>query len=78
MDGFIPRTHHREVAGLPYVVVTSSHACGIAIEVTVPGMGPEEQRDRAYVTEKEALDVAENIARILMYQGREPAFSQLT
>lgn len=68
MSGFTPQTHQREVAGMPYIVVTSNHAHGISIVVTVPGMGPEEEYGRVYMTEKEALDVADGIARILMHQ----------
>lgn len=68
MLGFIPQTHQRQVAGMPYIVVTTRHPRGIAIAVTVPGIGPEEEQGRAYTTEAEALGAAENIARILMQQ----------
>lgn len=68
MLGFIPQTYQREVAGMPYIVVTSRHARGVSIVVTVPGMGPEEACDRVYPSEEEALYMAEGIARILMCQ----------
>lgn len=68
MSGFVPHTHRREIGGMPYSVVTACHAGGISIVVSVPGIGPEEQRNRAYVTEAEALCAADGIARILMQQ----------
>ena len=68
MAGFIPQTHQRDVAGAPYTVVTSMHARGISIAVTVPGIGPEEEHNRSYMTEAEALGAADDIARILMQQ----------
>ena len=68
MSGFIPQTHRCEVGGMPYSVTTAMHGDGISIIVTVPGIGPEEQRNRAYVTEAEALFAAEGIARILIQQ----------
>lgn len=70
MASFKPQTHQRMVEGAFYSVKTSSHPRGISIAVTVPGMGPEEDRNRAYVTEAEALVVADGIARVLLYQGQ--------
>jgi len=41
---------------------------GISIVVTVPGIGPEEENDRTYASEDEALAAGDEIARLLIHR----------
>lgn len=60
------RIHQRNVNGTPYTVETSQHEHGISIVVTVPGLAPQEENDRTFASEDEALVAGEEIARFLL------------
>ncbi len=70
MAGSKPKVHQRSVDGTPYTVETSQHEHGISIVVSVPGIGPEEENDRTFATEEEALVGAEEVARLLIRNKR--------
>lgn len=69
MAGSKPKVHQRSLDGTPYTVETSQHEHGISIVVTVPGMGPEEENDRTFASEEEALAGGEEVARFLIRQN---------
>lgn len=66
MTGSKPKVHQRTVDGVSYTVETSQHEHGISIVVTVPGIGPEEENDRTFATEEEALVGGDEVARFLI------------
>jgi len=68
MTGSTLQTHERIVDGIAYTVETSLHERGISIVVTVPGIGPEEENDRTYASEDEALAAGDEIARLLIHR----------
>ncbi len=70
MAGSKPKVHQRSIDGMPYTVETSQHEHGISIVVSVPGIGPEEENDRTFATEEEALAGGEEVARSLMRPKR--------
>jgi hypothetical protein len=71
MAGSTPRIHERNVNGTPYTVETSQHEHGISIVVSVPGMAPEEENDRTFASEDEALVAGEEIARFLLRKRKD-------
>jgi len=68
MTGSTPQTHICTIDGTTYTVATSQHERGISIVVTVPGVGPEEENDRTYASENEALAAGDDIARSLIHR----------
>jgi hypothetical protein len=70
MAGSKPQTHQRSFHGTAYIIETSQHEKGISIVVTVPGIGPEEENDRTYSSEAQALIAGEELARTLI-QGKK-------
>ena len=70
MAGSKPQIHQRSLDGTPYTVETSQHEHGISIVVSVPGVGPEEENDRTYASEAEALAAGEEVARFLLKKIR--------
>jgi hypothetical protein len=68
MTGSKPQVHERTVDGIAYTVETSLHERGISIVVTIPGIGPEEENDRTYASEGEALAAGDEIARSLIHR----------
>ena len=70
MAGSKPQRHQRTIDGTAYTVETIQHEHGISIVVNVPGIGPEEENDRTFSTEQEALAGADEVARVLMRSQR--------
>lgn len=66
MAGSKPKIHQRSVDGNSYTIETSQHEHGISIVVTVPGIGPEEENDRTFASEDEALSAGDEVARFLI------------
>lgn len=70
MAGSKPQLHQRTIDGTAYTVETIQHEHGISIVVNVPGIGPEEENDRTFGSEQEALVGADEVARLLMRSQR--------
>lgn len=70
MAGSKPKVHQRSVEGTSFTVETSQHEHGISIVVSVPGVGPEEENDRTFGSEEEALAGGDEVARLLIRQRR--------
>lgn len=70
MTGSKPKLHQRTVDGTAYTAETIQHEHGISIVVNVPGIGPEEENDRTFATEEDALAGADEVARMLMKDQR--------
>lgn len=70
MAGSKPKVHQRSMDGTSYTIETSQHEHGISIVVTVPGIGPEEENDRTFASEDEALIAGDDVARLLLRQQR--------
>lgn len=68
MAGSKPKVHERTMDGTAYTIETSQHEHGISIVVTVPGIGPEEENDRTFASEEEALVAGDDVARLLLRQ----------
>lgn len=66
MAGSKPKIHQRSIDGNAYSVETIQHEHGISIVVSVPGVGPEEENDRTFATEEEALTAGDEVARFLV------------
>lgn len=70
MAGSKPKVHQRSAEGMPYTIETSQHEHGISIVVSVPGIGPEEENDRTFASEEEALAAGDEVARFLIRRQR--------
>jgi hypothetical protein len=70
MAGSKPKVHQRSVDGTSYTIETSQHEHGISIVVCVPGIGPEEENDRTFASEEQALSGGDDVARLLIRNRR--------
>jgi hypothetical protein len=70
MAGSKPKVHQRSVDGTAYTVETIQHEHRISIIVTMPGIGPEEENDRTFASEDEALAAGDEVARFLIDRKR--------